>query len=151
MGNTDSLGGDEVVLQGPSRTNFRQGSVVQNCIKNPARCKANVIQALEQEFRISPVELDIVLCGGSCFESDGLADDERDRLSFGFADGPGGLGPPRLVVQDLVCKFVRQYSGMLGGVEVREQGNLSTFGNAACRKNRCGIFKLDAERGGEYG
>ena len=58
--------------------------------KNEVRGMLNAIQALDEELGIAIVKLDVVLRSGAGFKADGLADDERNGLSFGLADALRG-------------------------------------------------------------
>ena len=92
-----------------------QRRVLQNSVENPASRQTNIVQTLEQKFRVSPVQLDVVGGGHARFESDGLADDISYGLGFGLPDRLRRGGPPRLVMQEFVRQFVREHGGMFGG------------------------------------
>jgi hypothetical protein len=54
-------------------------------------------------------------------------------------------------MEKFVPEFVSQYGGVLGGGEVRWQGDLPTLGNAAGGCDCCRVFEPDAERKRERG
>jgi len=67
---------------------------------------AYVAQALSQELNVSVPELDVIGCGRTGFEPDGLADHERGGLRFGLADsarcGSAAIAPVQEFVR-LCC------------------------------------------------
>jgi len=66
---------------------FGQGLVFENSVKNSACGETNVVEAFEQQLRISAMQLDVIGGGRTGFESDSLAYHEGHRLGFRFADG----------------------------------------------------------------
>lgn len=49
------------------RPYFGQGLIFENSTKNSACGEANVVETFEQQFRISPMQLDVILRGRSGF------------------------------------------------------------------------------------
>src|SRR5271154_365848 len=49
-------------------------------------CLLNISKTVRQRFLVSIPELDVVACGRTSFEPDGIANDKGGRFGFGFAD-----------------------------------------------------------------
>jgi len=116
-------------------------------------CSPRDERSSDSQARVSRLrmQLDIVGRSGSGFKSDGLTDDIGHRLGLCFSDRLRRGRPPRLVMQKFVRQFVRGHRSMFSGVQIRKQGNLPAFGNAARGMNRFGVFEPDAEREGRGG
>src|SRR5580704_7409937 len=80
---------------------FGQALHFKDSVQNPAGGKTNIVETLQQQFRISAMQLDVVGGGRSRFESDGLADDVGHRLGLGLAHRLGGGGAAWLVVEEI--------------------------------------------------
>jgi hypothetical protein len=74
----------------------------------------NISKTVRQRFLVAVPELDIVACGRTSFEPDGMANDKGRRFRFGFADFMRRLFAAIATVQKLMRQFVHERGELLG-------------------------------------
>src|SRR5215210_6864560 len=77
----------------------------------------NPVQRLCECLLGAAVKLDVVASCGAGVKADGVADDERHGLGFGFLPGLGAANGSLSLVEHLVCQFVNEYLEGLAGRE----------------------------------
>jgi hypothetical protein len=97
------------------RLSGRRGRLLYaNCIEDLNCSSLHMLETLEEKLRITVIELDVVASRRTRIESDRLADDERCRLRFGFANPLGRCGATVALVKQLVGYFVHESRELLG-------------------------------------
>src|SRR4029077_4422018 len=85
----------------------------------------NNLQTGDQQLSIAMPELDVVNGGASGLEPKGFAHRERNGFRFGLTNLLGGLETPVAPVQQFMRDLMHQSGKLLGGGQVRKQGNLA--------------------------
>jgi hypothetical protein len=97
-------------------------------------------EALGQELGISVPQLDIVGCSRTGFEPNSVANHERGRLRFGFADSAWRAGAPIAAVQEFMREFVRERRKLFRRQLAGKQGDAAAAGGAARGRDLGWVF-----------
>ncbi len=106
-------------------------------------------KTVRQRFFVSIPKLNVVGCGRTGFEPDGMTNDEGGRFSFRFADFARGLFAAVATVQKFVRQFVHERRELLGWRLARKKRDASAIRSPAGRRDVLGSTRRDILRGGK--